>query len=179
MSTKRISMREQDALTSERGTTLIETAIALGILFVVMAGLLSMAALATSLTENQGHLGARTSEYAQDKMEQLLALTYGDATSNTAVFPAPVTGGTGLAVGGSSNPAVVVTGYVDWLDVNGNLLASVGTTAPTGWYYKRVWQISSPSTDLKQVTVTTIVKSSIAHAILARSTVAALKTLPF
>lgn len=167
------------ALTSERGTTLIETAIALGILLVVMAGLLGMAALATSLTENQGHLGARTTEYAQDKMEQLLALAYGDVTSNTAVFPAPITGGTGLTVGGSSNPAVVAAGYVDWLDVNGNLLASAGTTAPTGWYYKRVWQTSSPATNLKQVTVTTIVKSSVAKAMLARSTVTALKTSPF
>src|SRR5215467_2472138 len=55
-------------VTSERGTTLVETAIALAILLVVMAGLLSMAAFATSLTENQGHLAARTTEYAQDKM---------------------------------------------------------------------------------------------------------------
>ena len=29
-------------------------------------------------TENQGHLAARTTEYAQDKMEQLLVLAYGD-----------------------------------------------------------------------------------------------------
>lgn len=166
-------------ISSERGTSLIETSIALGILMVVMAGLLSMAALATSHTENQGHLGARTTEYAQDKMEQLLALAYGDTTSNTAVFPATITGGTGLAVGGSSDPTVIVAGYVDWLDVNGNLLASVETTAPTGWYYKRVWAISTPSTNLKQITVTTIVAYSVARAQIPQSTVAALKTFPF
>ena len=61
-----------------------------------MTGLLSMAALATIYTENHGHLEARTTEYAQDKMEQLLALVYTDAVTNTVVFPAATTGGTGL-----------------------------------------------------------------------------------
>jgi hypothetical protein len=166
---------------SERGTTLIETAFALGILMIVMMGLLGMAALATSLTENHGHLNARTTEYAQDKMEQLLALAYGDTTSNTAVFPAVNTTGTGLAVGGSSDPSTVVSGYVDWLRENGDLLISAGTTAPDNWYYKRVWAISTPAgtANLKQITVTTIVRSSFARAILPQSTVTALKTAPF
>ena len=166
-------------MSSERGTTLIETTIAVAILMVVLIGLLSMAALATSFTENQGHLSARTTEYAQDKMEQLLVLSFTDVSTNTAVFPASASGGTGLAVGGSSDPSNVVAGYVDWLDVDGNLLLSVGTTAPSGWFYKRVWQVSSVSATLKQMTVTTIVKSSVARAQLARSTVAALKTSRF
>src|SRR5436309_1366194 len=83
-------------LNSERGTSLIETAIATGILLVVMAGLLSMAALATTYTGNHGHLEARTTEYAPDKMEQLLALAYSDAVSDTVVFPASLSGRTGL-----------------------------------------------------------------------------------
>jgi hypothetical protein len=167
------------SLASEHGTSLIETAIAVALLLVVMAGLLSMAALATTLTENQGHLGARTTEYAQDKMEQLLALTYGDASSNTAVFPATPAGGTGLAVGGSADPAVVVAGYVDWLNEDGDLLASVGTLEPADWFYKRVWQIANPAPNLKQVTVTTTVRRSIARAQVPRSTVTAIKTFPF
>ena len=89
------------ALRSERGTTIIETVIATSLLLVVMVGLLSMSALATIYTENHGHLEARTTEYAQDKMEQLLALVYTDAVSNTVIFPAAPTGGTGMAVGGS------------------------------------------------------------------------------
>jgi len=48
----------------ERGTTLLETTIAAAILLVVLVGLLSMATVATSLTENEGHLAARTAEYA-------------------------------------------------------------------------------------------------------------------
>ena len=75
----------------------------MGILLVVMVGLLAMAALATVYTENHGHLEARTTEYAQDKMEQLLALAYTDQVANTIVFPAAPSGGTGLAVGGSTD----------------------------------------------------------------------------
>ena len=81
--------------------SLIETTVAVAMLLVVMVGLLSMAALATTYTENHGHLEARTTEYAQDKMEQLLALAYNDAISNTVIFPAvTIPAGTGLAVGG-------------------------------------------------------------------------------
>ena len=92
-------------LSDEEGTTLIETTIACGILLVTLAGLMSMGTLATMHTENQGHLAPRTTEYAQDKMEQLLALAYGDSASDTVVFPAASSGGTGLAVGGSTNTA--------------------------------------------------------------------------
>lgn len=149
------------------------------LLLVAMIGLLSMSTIATNITENQGHLAARTTEYAQDKMEQLLALSYGDSTSDTRVFPALNSGGTGLAVGGSADPSAPVAGYVDYLDPSGNLLASVGTTAPAGWFYKRVWEISAPSANLKQITATSIVASSFGGSMLPRSTVVALKTLSF
>ncbi len=166
-------------MTGERGMTLVETCFAVAILVVVTIGLLGMAALATALTENHGHLDARTTEYAQDKMEQLLALAFNDSTSNTAVFPATATGGTGLAVGGSSDPNAPAAGYVDWLTETGDLLPSAGTTAPANWYYKRVWQVASVSATLKRITVTTVVRWSVARAILPQSTVTALKAAPF
>lgn len=168
------------SLKSQRGSTLIETAIAMGILLVVTTGLLSMATFATTVTENQGHLAARTTEYAVDKMEQLLELAYGDAQSNTTVFPSVTSGGTGLAAGGSSNPDAPVIGYSDYLDSDGNILCSVATpctaTPPENWYYKRVWEISTPSANLKQLTVTAIVARSVARAQLSQSTIAAYKT---
>jgi hypothetical protein len=169
-----------ERLKSEDGTTLIEVTVASAILLVVMSGLMGMAALSTSITENQGHLGARTTEYAVDKMEQLQELTYGDAQSNTTVFPSVNNGGTGLTVGGSSNPAAPVVGYTDYLDSNGNILCSVASPCaaapPATWYYKRVWQITTPSANLKQMTVTAIVKTSVAGAQLSQSTVSAYKT---
>ena len=163
----------------ESGTTLVETVVASALFLVVATGLLSTIPVATAITENQGHLGARTTEYAQDKMEQLLVLAYGDTTSDTRVFPATATGGTGLAVGGSSDPAAPVAGYVDYLDANGNLLAASGSTPPNGWLYKRVWAISTPVANLKQVTVNTTAASSIGGALMPRSTLVALKTFPF
>lgn len=169
-----------ERLKPETGTSLIEVTVACAILLVVMSGLMGMASLATSVTENQGHLGARTTEYAVDKMEQMLELTYGDAQSNTTVFPSVNIGGTGLAVGGGSDPAAPVVGYTDYLDASGNVLCTVATpctaTPPATWFYKRVWQIAISSANLKQITATTIVKSSFAKAQISRATVSAFKT---
>jgi hypothetical protein len=163
---------------SERGTTLIETAFATALLLVVMVGLLTMAALATMYTENHGHLEARTTEYAQDKMEQLLAIAYSDGATDTIVFPAATSGGTGLGVGGGTDTAAPVNGYVDWLAYDGSLLGG-GATAPDAWFYERVWEVTTPSTNVKQITVVATVRSSVGNAIVPKSTVVALKTSVF
>jgi hypothetical protein len=171
----------------EEGTSILEVVIASAILVTLMAGLMSLVGLAISTTENQGHLAARTTEYAQDKMEQLLALTYGDLSSDTRVFPAANSGGTGLAVGGSSNPDAPVALYVDYLEENGDLCAAgnaecgapSGTTPPTGWFYKRVWQITQVSSDLKQVTVTATIARGFGGAMKASSTLTVLKSNGF
>lgn len=178
-----------ERLGEERGTTIIEVVIASAILVTLMAGLMSMAALAISTTENQGHLAARTTEYAQDKMEQLMALAWGDSVSDTRVFPAASTGGTGLTIGGSSNASTPADKYVDYLDQNGNLCGSAaagtgcpapsGTTPPTGWFYQRVWQISSVNATLKQITVTATISRGFGGAMKASSTLTTLKTNPF
>jgi len=164
----------------ESGFTLLETVFALSLLLIVALGLLPLGVIATTTTENQGHLMARTTEYAQDKMEQLLALAYGDTTSDTRVFPATSTGGTGLAIGGSSDPSAPVALYVDYLDVNGSLLPSSGTTAPANWYYKRVWKIENGGTNLKRITVAAITKSAAGSTgRVPQATLASIKTFPF
>jgi len=164
---------------SDCGSSLIETMAAMALLLIVMAGLMSMDAVATTSTENYGHLGARTAEYAQDKMEQLLALAWGDEVSDTTVFPATNAGGTGLLVGGSWNVAAPVAGYVDYLDQDGRLLVSVGGAAPAGWYYKRVWAVASPVANLKQITVSVTTAIGFGRAQPPVATVAALKSFPF
>jgi len=169
---------------SQAGLTLLETMIAVVLLLIVTAGIMSMAMVATSTTENQGHLSARATEYAQDKMEQLISLAYGDSTTDTTVFPATNTGGTGLAIGGSSDPNAPAAGYVDYLDKSGNPLSVAGGAAPATWYYIRVWQISAPAgtTNLKQITVASKVRSGVGSTgtgALPQSTVTSLKTYPF
>jgi prepilin-type N-terminal cleavage/methylation domain-containing protein len=164
----------------QSGFTMLETAFAVSVLAIIALGLLPLGFVATTTTENQGHLMARTTEYAQDKMEQLLSLAYGDVTSDTRVFPAAITGGSGLAIGGSSDPAAPVALYVDYLDINGSLLSSSGTTAPANWYYQRVWKVESPGTNLKKITVTAITKSaSGSTGRVPRASVASVKTYPF
>lgn len=178
----------------QAGMALLETMIALAILLIVAVGVMALALTSMSTTENQGHLQARTSEYAQDKMEQLLGLAFCDASTDTTVLPANPGTGSGLAGcpvplvnpqtgtggnGGNSNPSAPVAGYVDYLDANGNLIAGA---APAGWFYKRVWQVSMPAgtTNLKQITVTVQTHAQVGGGgVLPQATVTALKTNPF
>ena len=137
--------------------------------------------IAVKATENQGHLAARTTEYAQDKLEQLMALAYGDSATDTRIFPAEDEDGSGLTVGGSSDPDAPVDLYADYLDIDGTLPGRRRRHS-TDWMYKRVWAVSHPvagNANLKQITVTAIVRVAAQGGIgeLPRSTVTALKTL--
>src|SRR6266404_8355533 len=121
---KKPKRRQRD----ERGLTLIETMLAAGILLIVVVGLLNLFTIAVTTNQEQGNLATRTTEYAQDKMEQLMALNFSDNTTNTTVFPSAPTGGSGLggimgagATVGSIPPAAVAANYVDYLDDVGNL----------------------------------------------------------
>lgn len=173
---------------SEAGMSLIEIMVALAILLVVSIGILSMAMISITTTENQGHLSARTVEYAQDKMEQLLGLAFTDCSgsytcTDTTTIDTTTnsyslgTGGTGLSAGGSVTTAT--TGYVDYLDGSGNPLGG-GSTAPTNWSYERLWQITDVSSTLKQVTVKVMARSGIGGPNVApNATVTSLKSSPF
>ena len=179
---------------SQAGMTLVETMIALAILLVVASGVMVLAVTAVTTTETQGHLAARTAEYAQDKMEQLLALKFCDQITDTTVFPASTTTGNGTGLAGCNNPgsinppptplaggslstAAPTAGYVDYLDASGNLIAAGGN-----WQYIRVWQISVPAgtTAIKQISVLAQARHAVGQAgLLPQTTVVALKTFPF
>jgi len=184
---KSIAMKRR----KQAGMALIETVIALGVLLAVAVGVMTLAAMSMTTTENQGHLQARTAEYAQDKMEQLLALTFCDSQTDTTVFPAVVNGtGTGLAgctnlsnnpptpsTGGGVNVNAPVANYVDYVDGNGNPVA-----ASAGWQYIRVWQISVPAgtTGIKQISVKCQVRNGVGPQVLPpNATVVSLKSSPF
>jgi prepilin-type N-terminal cleavage/methylation domain-containing protein len=183
--------RRQKRTGGQAGMSLIELMIALAILLVVSVGILSMAMISITTTENQGHLAARTAEYAQDKMEQLLGLAFIDCkagsppaqcTDTTAIDTTTNsytlgTGGTGLAAGGSVTAAT--SGYVDYLDANGNPLGG-GATAPANWAYQRKWLVTDVSSTLKQITVMVRSRTSVGGPSVApNSTVTSLKSSPF
>ena len=141
---------------SERGVTLIETMMAALILIIVVVGLLPVFILGFQMNEQQGDIATRTTEYAQDKIESLVNLQFNDAATDTTQYPPAASGGTGLggsmaasSTVGSLPPAAASAGYVDYLDVNGNLL-----TSATGAYYRRQWSITTDATgNLKTIAV--------------------------
>ena len=175
---------------SQAGLSLLEVVISLLILLIISAGVIGLSNVALSTTETQGHLAARTTEYAQDKMEQLLALKFCDSVSDTTQFPAATSGGTGLAgcnnpggspptalSGGSLSITSPTTGYVDYLDSTGQLV-----TSSANWEYVRVWQISVPSgsAGMKQISVLAQAHFTVGGKGTApQSTVVALKSFPF
>ena len=81
---------------------------------------------------------------------------------------------------GSSDPDNPVVGYTDYLDQDGNVLCTAASpctaTPPASWYYKRVWKIETQQASLKRITVTATIRTSVARALKAQSTITALKT---
>ncbi len=147
--------RSKKRFRSESGVTLIESMVASVILLTVVVGLLPVLTMGMKMTEQQGDIATRTTEYADDKMESLINLNWADGTTNTATFPATI-GGTGLggamAPGttvGAIAPAAAVAGYVDYFDFFGNLQA-----VPAGATYVRQWSIALDATGtLKTISV--------------------------
>ena len=158
---KTIALINKDAsirqrLRDERGATLIETMCAIVILTIGSLGVIGLLSIAVTQNWNQGDRATRVTEYAQDKMEQLLALNFSDGTSNTATYPTQSTGGAGLGglmagsttVGGVASGSVV-SGYVDYIDSSGNL-----ETNSTGALYVRQWSVTTnAAANLKTITV--------------------------
>jgi Tfp pilus assembly protein PilV len=150
--------RKRAERSNETGVTMIETLVAAAILLIAAAGVLSLFPTVIAQNETQGDLATRTTEYSQDKMEQLLALSFNDAATDTTVYPPTSTGGTGLggtmaasATVGAVPPTAPLNKYVDYLDRNGNLV-----TSSSGAEYTRQWSISTDSTaTLKTITVVT------------------------
>jgi hypothetical protein len=161
-----------------QGVTLIETMLASAILLTVGAGLMGLFTNAIEQNETQGNSASRTTEYAQDKMEQLLKLSFTTASTDTAtdtrVFPVRSSGGTGLGGTAASTtygtvpsspvpppPEGCTVGYVDYLDQSGTLLTTYGTCGatpvpPTSAFYTRQWQIVTDST-ATLMTITVVV----------------------
>jgi len=140
----------------QRGVSLLETLIATAILLVGVAGVMSLLGFSVLQNANQGENATRTTEYAQDKMESLLALSYNDSASDTRTYPTATTGGSGLggsmaasATVGGVDISSPVTNFVDYVNTQGTVSSSSTNAA-----YIRVWRITTDSTArVKTITV--------------------------
>lgn len=147
-----------------RGVTLVETMIAVLVAFIAMASVGAVVFSSMVANKNQGTETTRITALAQEKIEQLVRLTYSDTTTNTTLIT-----DTGWAIGLTPNTSTDLTqltacpttgssniGYVDFLDNNAQPLSGACATAITGGFgYVRRWKITTVSgvTGLKQVTV--------------------------
>jgi len=140
----------------QRGITLIETMVAAVVLLIGCGATMSLFSVAVAQISSQGDVGTKVTQYAQDKMEQLIVLSFADSSTDTTVDPPQPTGGTGLGgvmagdqTLGSTDPSAPVDGYVDYLDDSGQR-----TTNPTDASYVRQWSIATnTSATLKTMAV--------------------------
>jgi Tfp pilus assembly protein PilV len=145
-------------LRRQSGVTIIETAIATAVLLIGIVGVMGMFAVAAAHNANQGEVATRCVEYAQDKMEQLLALDFTNTTANTTTYPTAFSGGVGLSTGGGVTIGSAVTNYVDYFDASGTPLGATSTNS----FYTRQWQISVDGTGkLKTITVVASAKVAV------------------
>lgn len=144
----------------QQGLTLLETMIAMTVLTIGVLGTAALFGLAVGANKGQGEVATRTIEYCQDKMEQLNALPFGDAGTDTTTYPSSPTGGPGLggamapnSTMGSIDPAAPVSQFIDYLDAAGNLL-----TTSANAFYTRQWMIQTDSTGTRK-TVTVVARA--------------------
>ena len=135
---------------SSRGFSLVEVLVAMGILTAVSLGVAQLFAL--SAKNNLTAKGqTSTTSMAEQKLEQLRALTWGfdlageglpvtDTTTNLTVNP-PQHNGTGLNPSPSDSLERNTDGFVDFLDANGQWVGT-GTTPPGSAVYIRRWSIT-------------------------------------
>jgi Tfp pilus assembly protein PilV len=154
----------------EDGFSILEALFATFIMTIGIVGLMSLFTIAAVRNAGQGEQSTRCTEYAQDKMEQLLALSFSDSTSQTSgntTLCSTCTGyvsGVGLTAGGTpmsvTSPIANYTDYVVW---NGNAEVVQTASTPGTLLYTREWSITNgptgcsltaPVTCVKTVTVT-------------------------
>ena len=137
----------------QRGFTLIEMAIASFVLMIGIVGVMALLGVAVGLTAGTADQSTRIAEYGQDKMEQLLALEFSDAASDTSQYPTQSTGGSGLTAGGSVT--VNTASYVDYgPDSLGKFYSSSTNSNLAGIaFYTRRWSIVSTTASVKTITV--------------------------
>ncbi|MFN8060724.1 MAG: prepilin-type N-terminal cleavage/methylation domain-containing protein [Vicinamibacterales bacterium] len=161
-------MASAASTSSDRGFSLLEVTIAIGILTVVALGvaqLIAMSAMANHLAK------AQTSNMAEavEKMEQLRGLTWGydtsalglpltDTTTDLSVDP-PDHNGSGLLPSPSNALTANVPGYVDYLNASGQWVGN-SDQPPDDASYIRRWSVEGlPDDPLNTLVLQVLVRT--------------------
>jgi prepilin-type N-terminal cleavage/methylation domain-containing protein len=160
----------KSSFNSQRGFSLVEVVISLGILTGVALGVAQLFAASTN-----ANLVARnrtsTTAMAEQKMEQLRSLSWGfdlqgqglpvtDTTTNLAMYP-HTDNGTGLNPSPSDALLRNTAGFVDYLDANGAWVGT-GDNPTAGAVYIRRWAIIPLPTNPNNTLVLQVLVTSVA-----------------
>jgi Tfp pilus assembly protein PilW len=155
--------------TDDGGFSFIEVMIAMMLIMIVamgVAGLFGLAVTSTHAARNQ----TSTSTLAEQKMEQLRALTWGfdtegqnlpvsDTTTDLSQSP-PTNSGGGLNPSPAGTLDANTAGYVDYLDGRGAWVGT-GTTPPAGAVFIRRWSIRPLPTNPNNTLVMQVLVTSV------------------
>jgi len=139
---------------NEGGFSIVEVIFATGIMATALVALAQMFVIAVS-NNQAAKMGTYSTTLAQEKMEQLRALTWGfdniglplsDTTTNTALAVESPGGGMGLTPSPVGSLTRNTNGYVDYVDQFGNVLGG-GTMALPKTVYVRRWSVEPLPTD--------------------------------
>ena len=142
---------------AEAGFSLLETLVAVTLLSIGVGSLAQLSVIAAD-ANRRARVITTASLLAQQKMEQLRALTWrfdpiglrvSDETSDTSVTPEAPTGGAGLSVSPAASLATNTAGFCDFVDASGRLLGdgAGGSAVPPGTLYIRRWSIAPVPAD--------------------------------
>lgn len=142
---------ERRVIPKQRGTTLIETMVATAICMIVVFGLAGLVTMSTRQAKDMGSTASQATTLAAQKMERLMALSFGATTG-------PNTGDSGLTPTATNTLNSDTAGYVDYVDANGQRLDTLTpSTAPNNpaVFFTRRWRVEAVagSTTLKVITV--------------------------
>jgi type II secretory pathway pseudopilin PulG len=155
--------------------SLLETLVAASIMLIGISGVMALFMVVAATNMGQGTQATRCTEYAQDKMEQLMALNFLDTSSNTTVLPVQSSGGTGLTIGGYPT-----AGYVDYITEGSGTGATIYSAQQSSSAYVREWSIaylaSDPTNNTKTITVTVNALTNVGRGIAPTTTIVAMKT---
>jgi prepilin-type N-terminal cleavage/methylation domain-containing protein len=156
---------------SNRGFTLVEVVIAIGLLTMVSLGVAQLFAASTRANLS-ARTGTSTTTMAEQKMEQIRSLTWGfdtagqglpvsDTTTNLAVYPF-TSSGTGLNPTPADSLEQNVTGCFDYVNSAGAWVGT-GTTPPGTAAYLRRWAITPLPTNPNNTLVIQVLVTPLAN----------------